>query len=436
MKRSVMKKVLLAAVLAAGGLTAQAQNTVTVMTEPSGKTDPASAEKIFSAKNEKYVFPLTPLNKSQLDAVRKLPDVNRFAGFTGKKVEAEYRYTLESAAEQADREKEKMLEMGSEQKADASTEAGNAVFYAAVNTAGISFVFLNSNDQPGRYEVMMNPLENGRFGHQGIHFFLNQDGTAELAGWKYISANRSQVNMNGNTPWMHPGIQTANSRTEKGGIITRITIPWGIVYRLTGEVPLRSERAAQWRLSVFRWAADGSASLSGIPHENVNTFLSFPAFTQKQENSVKSNMLDGSVIHFYAVDQKKGAHYARHYLGYLQQQKNALPIYKERFHVKWRYGYPMTFAEYYLTGLPRQIAKESLGDAEKTAEENFRIMEWEEQMELRGNFLRKQAANQAILDELIRLEYERFAYPVLGFEELQLEAIRDRTFSDKFMDEE
>ncbi len=431
-----MNKFFLAAALAAGGLTALAQDAVTVMAEPSGKTDPASAEKIFAAKSEAHVFPLTPLSKAQLDAVKKLPDANRFAGFTGKKEENEYRYTLESAAEQADREKEKIQAVGDEQEAVASAEAGNAMFYAVVNTGGISFVFLNSNDQPGRYEVMLTPAEAGRFGHQGLHFFLNQDGTYELAGWKYIAANRSRVNMDGKTPWMQPGCQSATSRTEKGGVITRITIPWGIVYRLTGEVPLRSERAAQWHISVFRWAETGSASLRGIPHENVNTFLSFPAFSQKQENGVKSGLLNQSVTSFYAVDRKTGTHYARHYLGYLQIQKNALPIYKERFQVKWRFGYPMTFAEYYLTGLPRQIAKESLGDAEKTAEENFRIMEWEEQMELRGNFLRKQAENQAILDELIRLEYERFAYPVLGFEELQQEAIRDRTFSDKFLEEE
>ncbi len=435
MKRSLIKYLLLAAaVLPFAGA---AQEMITVAAEPSGKVDPASAEKIFAEKNGAHVFSLKPLTDEQIRQVTVLPDANRLAMFTSKKVEDEYRYTLDSAAEQAEKETEKVQAHHADQRmVDTAKGAGEISFYAAVNTSGISFVFLNSNDQPGRYEVIMNPLEPGRFGTQGIHFFLNQDGTAEMTGWQYISANRSQVNMTGNTPWMHPGLQTTSTRTEAGGYLTRITIPWNIVYRVTGDVPFRSERAARWQLGVFRWAESGSASLAGIPHENRNTYLVFPAFSRKQENGVKSGMLDHSVGSFYSVNQKKGAHYTGEYFGYLRQQKNSLPFYEERFYVKWRYGFPMSFAEYYMTGMPRQIEKESLGDAEKTAEENFRMLEWEEQMELRGNFLRKQAENLAISDELIRLEYERFAYPVLGYEELQLEALRDRTFTEKFLEEE
>ncbi len=435
MKRSAVKSLLLISLLA-GFSAVQAQQSVSVLPEPSGKTDWAGAEKIFSEKDGKYVFTLTPLTPAQLDAVRRLPDMNRFKSFSAKKVESEYRYTLDSAAEQAEKETEKMLAHETDLKSSASGQAGTSMFYTVINPGGITFVFRNSSDQPGRYEIMLTPQETGRFGTQGIHLTLTQDAVLELKGWQYISSDRTQANMNGSRIHMRNIYPLASGKTDDGGILTRITIPWENIFRLTGDVPMRSERSALWNLSVFRWSENGSATLSGLPYENTGTCLVFPPFKPKQESGVKSGILNRAVSGFYGINTKLGTHYANHYLKYLLQQKNALPFYKERFYVKWRYGYPMTFAEYYLTGHPRRIAKEIPGDPEKTAEENSRIMEWEEGMVLRGNFIRTQAENQAIADELLRLEYERFAYPVLGFEELQQEAIGGRVFSDKFLEEE
>ena len=63
-------------------------------------------------------------------------------------------------------------------------------------------------------------------------------------------------------------------------------------------------------------------------------------------------------------------------------------------------------------------------------------MEWEEEMQLRGNVLRTYGSSPALADELLRLETERFGFPLLGYEELQMEAMKDRVFTEKFLQEE
>lgn len=414
---------------------------IIVKTAPENAVGFDGAEKLFAEKTPDVVFQLQHLTPEQLTRVAQLPDTDRLSTFSEKKQKEEYHYTLDSAADQALKEEE---DAGKEDTGDAAAAAaadtkdqpGTTSFFTAVTRKGITFAFCSTTLQPARYEVILSPIEEGRFGGAGLHFWMDQNAvSAKLTGWRCIKPLRYTLSIEGNP--IHPQItfRPETARTGEGYIMTKCTVPWGDIYQVLGEVPLKAGRSVQWKLSVFRWAKTGSATLRGIPHEGADTYMMFPVFTPKVAADIKGSVTGEAVSYFYFIDRKHG-NLTRTYFDYMMNQTKSLPFWKERFKVIYRLGFPLSFSEFYLSKFPRKVPKEIIGDSEKTADQNFRLMEWEEEMQLRGNVLRTYGSSPALADELLRLETERFGFPLLGYEELQMEAMKDRVFTEKFLQEE
>lgn len=426
MKISYKKIAVLAALLTVtAGISAQDQ--APIMIRAKGTTvDFNQAEKLFKENDPNLIYPLTKLTKEQLSKVPSLTDSNRFQGAQKAEAKEEYRYTLDSAAEQAQKELAKLneAEKGVAKKTENKLAPGDAAFYVSASGGGITFVFRNSTRADATYEIILEPLASGRFGNQGIHLRFQQNNShrnVQFLGWRY---NPSEIRLRPDSQLM-----------VGGAMISRVTISWADFYRLIGESPYCAGRSTQWKVGVYRWCNENSSSLRGLPYESANTYLILPMYRQKNVEDYKSGMFHRAITSFYYVDQKKG-NATRTYLGYVVGQRNALAFYKERFRVIHRIGYPLTFSEYYFAILPRIVPKEIPGDEAKTKELNFRHLEWQEDMELLGNYLKARANDSMFQDAMLRYEYEKFADPQIEFEKLRMEAMRDRFFTEKFLEEE
>ena len=85
--------------------------------------------------------------------------------------------------------------------------------------------------------------------------------------------------------------------------------------------------------------------------------------------------------------------------------------------------------------MPRRVPKPDLADPEKTKEMNFRITEYMEDMTYFGKDIKDRAGYTSLIDEMTRLDVERYADPSIGYWELQWEAIQKRTFSKLFLED-
>ena len=63
-------------------------------------------------------------------------------------------------------------------------------------------------------------------------------------------------------------------------------------------------------------------------------------------------------------------------------------------------------------------------------------LEWQEDMELLGNFLKARSGDSMFQNAMMRYDYEKFSDPEGEFEKLRMEAVRDRFFTEKFLEEE
>ncbi len=398
---------------------------ITIDALKNGASDYAAAEKIFATNDPNVVFHLVPLSEKEIGRAKGLPDWNRFSFALKQQAQEEYHYTLESAAEQAEKEKQKLEQVNTkvqkkEDKPDNIT--GKISFYVTSSRGGITFVFRQTGGRSiGTYEIILDPLEANRFGNQGIHLtFQRNSWYGSFLGWKYQES---------------ASFRPESSLREDGSIITKVTITWDSIYRITGAMLMNVGRTAQWKVGVFRWAKDVSLTLKGIPFAANGTYLMIPPFRQNEVAETKAGMLTGAVTGFYAEDPKKG-NPTKSRFGYMKGQRDSLPFWKERFHVIYRLGYPLSFSEYCLAYFPRRVAKVYVGDDEKTKENNLRSVEWQEYMAELGNYLKAHAKDYGMVDAFFLYYYEKFAFIDPNFDALQLEAIRDRTFSDKFLNEE
>ena len=426
MKIFCKKLILFTAVLSMTAAVAAQDNAPIMIRAKSTSTDFGKAKEFFEKNEPGLVYPLVKLTPEQLSKVPSLTDINRFSKARKTEKQEEYHYTLDSAAEQAQKELAKLNEAQTVAKKEKATavQPGNASFYVSAHGGGITFMFYNTTRANATIEIILEPLSSGRFGNQGVHLRYRQNDSrsdVRILGWRY---NTGGVRL-------RPDVQLMVG----GAMISRLTISWGDFYNLIGESPYNAGRSTQWKLGVYRWADENSSTLRGLPYENADTYLILPMFTQKNVADYKRNMIHAAITKFYYVDQKKG-NATRSYLDYVAGQRRALAFYKERFRVIHRIGYPLSFSEYYLAVLPRIVPKEIPDDETKTKELNFRYLEWQEDMELLGNFLKARSGDSMFQNAMMRYDYEKFSDPEGEFEKLRMEAVRDRFFTEKFLEEE
>lgn len=424
------KTFLSGAALAALLISAAGGETLTVNAVKNAKTDWDSAQKIFTENSPAVVFQLRDLSKKEVSRAFALPDTDRSQfGVVKSAVQDEYHYTLDSAAEQAAKEQEKDKEGDTEEKAAPNVQTfGNSAFYVAASGGSLTFMFKNSTKSNGVYEIILEPMDQANFGRQGLHLLYHQgSGTIQSLNW--VPRER------GNPRILY---RSESCPTDDSGRITAIGVSWQAFYTLTGDIPVR-QKSSVWKLGVYRWLNGEGQSLGGIPHESANTYLVLPPISAKDIDSIKRSALELAINGFFYVDQKKG-NYTAGRLSYIISQRRQLAFWKERFGVIYRLGFPLTFSEYYMPGMKRIVPKDEIGleadAAKKEDEPGWRIREFQENMELLGNFIKGNDGNSMLIDAMIRRDLGKFAYPETDLDMLRKEAISDRIFGPLFLEEE
>ncbi len=436
MKKNMFKSLIIAGTFALC-TAAFADNCPIIVNTTSNKSyyDLSAAEKRFKA-GDPSIVKLVPMTAEQLQITSTVSDANRLTLEAVKAKKDDYKYTLESAADQAIKEAEKDKK-GAESKeeedlpdtAGDSGKAGNVSFYVLSNANGLSFVFRSTSLENGKYEIILKPTTPGRFSGGEIHFMFEQSSHI----WSTTILGPSCLPLNSNP--VACGFRPEHRRTADGAMLTHITLTWDTVYRILGELPMVGGHPSVWEFSVFRWAKSGCSTLQGTPRDpDAQTYLFVPALSESVIDSLKASFAQNGVNQFFHDDPKKGNPTKNYFNGVSGHTKD-LQLWCDRLGIEPKIAYPLSLAEYYLGVMPRRIPKPDLSDPEKTKEQNFRITEYMEEMTYYGKDLKDRAGYTSLIDELTRLEVERYINPSAGYNELQWEAIQKRVFSDLFLED-
>ncbi len=391
-----------------------------------------SADALFQSGNP-AVMQLTKLTPREITAVKRLPDADRMELAKAQSAEDEYHYTLDSAAEQAQKEEEK-AKLGGQRSGASDTDGsaldfGDCRFFTLVNTSGITICFEQSNKQPSRYELILTPSESGRYGTQGVHLMFDSSNTgAKSLAWQNRETNLGRV--------------VTNTPTVDGRQITRLFLSWNDFFNLTGDIILPVDRSMLWSIGIYRWADGEGSSVRGIPHDaNANVYLMIPSFTEKQVLNVKSGIINGAVNGYYAVDHKTNISAVNAYCNMVIGDYTSLPFWKERFGVIQRLGYPWNFSELYLAMQGRDFPDELPSGTDKenkvAGEYDGRLNEYREDINEYANTVRDWAKYAIFCDSVLTREYDIYGnWANYSMPLLRLIAIMNRTHSEKFLQEE
>lgn len=440
MKKNMLKSLILAGVCTLGAV-AVAENAPIIVRTTINKNlyDLGAAEKRFK-DGDPTIVKLLPMTEEQLQITTTVSDANRLTWRVEKIKQDDYQYTLDTAADQAEKEEEKLQSGESEEEAKEQEEAaaepiidkgnaGDVSFYVLSSSNGLQFVFRSTSLENAKYEIILKPTTPGRFSGNEVHFMFDQSSHI----WSTTRLGSSCMPLSSNP--VACGFRPEHRKTADGAMITRITLLWDTVYRILGELPMVGGHPSVWEFSVFRWAKSGSSTLRSTPRDpDAQTYLFVPAISEAAIDELKADFARGAVDGFFRDDPKKG-NPTKNYFGGVRGFTGDLHLWRDRVNLEPRIAYPFSSAEYHLGVMPRRVAKPDLNDPEKTAEQNFRIVEYMEEMTYYGKDLKDRAGFTALIDELTRLEAVNYVFPAIGYWSLQWEAMQNRTFSDQFLED-
>ena len=163
MKKYMFKSLILVGALALGAA-AFAENAPVIVRTTINKNlyDLQTAEKRFK-EGDPSIVKLIPMTEEQLQITTRVPDANRLTWRAVKAQKVDYQYTLESAADQAEKEAEKEKEGGDAAEVKEETpdtagdsgKAGDVSFYVLSSANGLSFVFRSTSLENGKYEIIL-----------------------------------------------------------------------------------------------------------------------------------------------------------------------------------------------------------------------------------------------------------------------------------------
>lgn len=435
LSKNSLLSLLIAVLFCAGSLpaTAGAEEFLTIRALRADRTP--DADKIFNTAAPDTVFRLKKLSPAQYAEALRLPDVDRKRLAEKKRLRPEeYHYTLESAAAQSSKETEKAhkdASGGTEGAAETDgkeASPGDSSFFATVSPAGrIEFIFRHSNRENGVYEVLLEPLRDGRSGRQILHFLADP-----------ATGRMTLLSRHSNAP-SRTGIRVHSRLTDRQERITTVAIPDGAILDLFGEVPFSGGLPSLWRIAVFRWAEGSGASLAGMPGAAPDSCLVIPSFTPKAVREWKIRALDSALKSFFTVQREAKASRMDQYLNGLIGNCKAFGFWKKMYRIPVRLGSAGWFSDMYLARLPRSSPEELSADLETTSGKEDgpgqRIREYQKDITELGVKIRKSFENPLLLDSAMRCFWERFRDWEYERDRLRLEAIRDRTFSKKFLED-
>lgn len=399
-----------------------------------GKRD-IDPQKIFASGNPDSVAKLKKLSKEEYAKALRLSDLDRknIAARKNKKSE-EYHYTLESAFEQSRKEQERAMNdpdetTESRKRPEQNAAAGESSFFVSATPDGtLAFFFKHSTSHHGVYEIFLEPLQNGRFGRQNVHLLADaENNSITLLSRHYYSPDPSNPDIR----FFTRPFNIHSYPAGKQGRITTFIIPDEFLLKLFGEIPFRGGISTVLKIAVFRWADGEGASLQGAPGSAGNTYLELPAISPKAEKDLKIKAMG-----------KCSSNANQKHLNQICTDYKSLPFYKKVFHVTARLGFPGWFSDYYLVEKKRLLPKELPIDSDNAKQisdredPGWRIREHQENMMELGRQIRDSFGNSLLLDAALRYDWEKFNHPISELNSLRLEAIRDRVFGKKFLDEE
>lgn len=439
MNKNMLKSLILAGVCSLGAA-AVAENAPIIVRTTINKNlyDLGAAEKRFK-DGDPTIVKMVPMTEEQLQITTTISDANRLTWRVAKIKQDDYQYTLDSAADQAEKEEEKLQSGENEeeaQKQEGAAEpivdkgnAGDVSFYVLSSANGLSFVFRSTSLENAKYEIILKPTTPGRYSGNEVHFMFDQSSHI----WSTSILGPSCMPLNSNP--VANGFRPEYRKTADGAMLTHISLNWGTVYRILGELPIVGGHPSIWEFSVFRWAKSGCSTLRSTPRDpDAQTYLFVPAISEAAIDELKADFARGAVDGFFRDDPKKG-NPTKNYFGGVKGFTGDLHLWRDRVGLDPRIAYPFSSAEYYLGVMPRRVVKLDLNDPEKMKEQNFRITEYMEEMTYYGKDLKDRAGYTALIDELTRLDVENYVYPSIGYWSLQLEAIQERIFSNLFYED-
>ena len=437
MKKNMFKSLILTGVFAMSAVLLAEDAPIIVRTTVNKNLyDLSTAEKRFK-EGDPTIVKLVPMTEEQLQITSTVSDANRLTWKAVKAQKDDYQYTLDSAADQAEKEEEKEKEGGDaaekqEETPDTAGDAGNAgdvSFYVLSSASGLNFVFRSTSLENGKYEIILKPTTAGRFPGSEVHFMFEQSSHI----WSTTLLGPSCMPLNSNP--VANGFRPEHRRTADGAMLTRISLSWETVYKILGELPMVGGHPSVWEFSVFRWAKSGCSTLRSTPRDpDAQTYLFVPALSDGAIDGLKAEYARDGVDKFFYDDPKKG-NPTKNYFGGVRGYTGDLHLWRERVGIEPKIAYPLSLAEYYLGVMPRRVPKPDLSDPEKTKEMNFRITEYMEEMTYYGKDIKDRAGSTALIDEMTRLDVGRYIDPAIGYWELQWEAIQRRVFSNLFLED-
>ena len=438
MKKYMLKSLILAGVFSLGATVFADNNAPLIVRTTVNKSlyDLSAAEKRFK-EGDPSIVKLVPMTEAELQITSTVADANRLTWKAMKARKDDYQYTLDSAAEQAEKEEEKEKEGGDAAEVQEETpdtagdsgKAGDVSFYVLSSANGLNFVFRSTSLENGKYEIILKPTTPGRFSGGEVHFMFEQSSHI----WSTSILGSSCIPLNSNP--VACGFRPEHRRTADGAMLTRISLSWETVYKILGELPMVGGHPSVWEFSVFRWAKSGCSTLRSTPRDpDAQTYLFVPALSDGAIDGLKAEYARDSVDRFFHDDPKKG-NPTKNYFNGVKGYTGDLHLWKERLGIEPKLAYPLSSAEYYLGIMPRRVPKPDLADPEKTKEMDFRITEYMEDMTYFGKDIKDRSGYTSLIDEMTRLDVERYADPSIGYWELQWEAIQKRTFSKLFLED-
>lgn len=360
--------------------------------------------KIF--KDDKYARPMPQLADTETETLKNMFDYNRFPVKVKPVMRTKEDFFSSDAMPGMKQETIPVIE-----NKQIANDAKNDVSFAVIcNDEGLVFLVKSPVTSNGIFEVSLQPLEAGKFGNDGFHFFMNQ---TDGAITNIVPTYDPRMVIKGH----QREIQRINRETNDGYVISAFSVPWEVYYRLTGDLPFKYGRKTMLRLSVYRWADGKGYSWKGLPYDsNANTYILMPEFTPKRMTGIKGGMFERLLGPYFTDPSGKG-HDFNSYFNAMQGHYSTAAFWNERFKVPNRLSFTHFYSNRYM------VEQENL------------IEDYKKNMIKVAQDAKDLLENPYAIELILKYDYDHFLMRENEYQAIRYKAMRDRVFSDKFTED-